>query len=384
MLLQLAALSILAHGISAQTWRLTQHFGGPQFFDGFQYVENATDPANNFGNIRTIGESSPFRSRMTYVDSNGRAIIKVDDETVGNPLDTEFGRNSIYLKSREPMTFGSLIVVDLEHIPYGCSVWPGLFTQGENWPEGGELDLIEGVNLQPRNQYALHTDPDHRCRHTATGEQQTGTTTFAECTADGIDNRGCTVQEASPRSFGSSFAGGAYALAWDEQGIRMWFFERGTLPTGIDNDPDPSQWPTPSAFYPASGCDPRTAFGPQVLTIAINICGKWALPAFGETCGSVASQCVDMVRDPANYRNAYWEINYISIYTSSSSSATPTNTSSTSGPRNTGSAASDSTPNEPQNDGNNAGVSLNEVRLWRYMMTVASLALVPTIAAGLL
>ncbi|KAK7037301.1 hypothetical protein VNI00_011292 [Paramarasmius palmivorus] len=383
MSLRLAVLAILAHSTFAQTWHLSQDFSGPTFFDGFNYIENVTDPSQNVGTIHTIGESSPLKSKMTFVDGNGRAIVKVDNETVGNPQDNEFGRNTIYLKSKQPMKFGSLLVADMNHIPYGCSVWPGLFTQGANWPQGGEFDLVEGINLQAKNQYALHTDRSHTCEQKATSDQQTGTTTFGDCGSDGNNNRGCTVQEASSKSLGSSFAGGAYALAWDEQGVRTWFFERGSLPTGIDTNPDPSKWPEPSAFYPASGCDPKAAFADQVITLAINICGNWAVAAFGETCSSVASQCVDLVRNPANYNNAYWEFNYIRVYTSdgtstntNSGSSTPTKTGSTSSTR---ASTSASAPASSQSGGSNVGVSLKEHGLLRNMVAISALILVPAI-----
>lgn len=59
-------------------------------------------------------------------------------------------------------------------------------------------------------------------------------------------------------------------MQWDTNGISAWFFERANVPSDVsatNNNPDPTTWPKPSAFYPASGCDPTTAFGPQIITI---------------------------------------------------------------------------------------------------------------------
>jgi hypothetical protein len=30
--------------------------------------------------------------------------------------------------------------------------------EGSNWPQGGEIDIMEGINLQTTDQIALHTE----------------------------------------------------------------------------------------------------------------------------------------------------------------------------------------------------------------------------------
>lgn len=42
-------------------------------------------------------------------------------------------------------------------MPEGCATWPAYWMCGENWPNNGEIDIIEGVNLQSTNSYTLHT-----------------------------------------------------------------------------------------------------------------------------------------------------------------------------------------------------------------------------------
>ena len=146
--------------------------------------------------------------------------------------------------------------------------------KGENWPQNGEIDIVENVNQATLNQYSLHTAST--CDQPVNVQSnQTGTTSSANCTVvPSLDiNTGCIVQETQQNSFGAGFAsagGGVYAMQWNTEGISMWFFSRSNVPSGItatNNNPDPTTWGKPSAFYPASDCDPTKAFGPQFITI---------------------------------------------------------------------------------------------------------------------
>ncbi len=43
---------------------------------------------------------------------------------------------------------GGLFIADFERMPFGCSLWPAYWSVGPNWPNGGEIDILEGANLQ--------------------------------------------------------------------------------------------------------------------------------------------------------------------------------------------------------------------------------------------
>ena len=94
-------------------------------------------------------------------------------------------------------------------------VWPSFWTKGINWPAGGEIDVIEAVNLMTYNQMALHTSTG--CTQ-ATGVNQSGATSDTDCGT----TSGCTVAEQQPNSFGAGFAsagGGVWATQFDSSGI---------------------------------------------------------------------------------------------------------------------------------------------------------------------
>lgn len=105
------------------------------------------------------------------------------------------------------------------HLPYGCAVWPGFWTKGPNWPQGGEIDIMEQVNLAPANQMTLHTSAG--CTQ-ASGAQQLGKTVGTDCSAGPDGATGCSVAEAQPNSFGEGFAangGGVWATQFDATGV---------------------------------------------------------------------------------------------------------------------------------------------------------------------
>ena len=55
------------------------------------------------------------------------------------------GRDSIRITSWKAYE-DSVIVLDLEHMPEGCSTWPAFWTLSKAgpWPRGGEIDIVEG------------------------------------------------------------------------------------------------------------------------------------------------------------------------------------------------------------------------------------------------
>lgn len=163
---------------------------------------------------------------------------------------------------------------------------------------------------------------------------ETGNLVSTDCYNVTNGNSGCVVADSSTNSYGAPFAsngGGVFATLWTDDGISIWFFERGNIPADVPTDsPDPSGWGTPAAFYPSSTCDMQTYFAPQNLVIVrhlffqhpstvliifmqdIDICGSLALAEFNQTC---SGNCEDLFLDPSNYDDAYFELSYVRVFT---------------------------------------------------------------------
>ena len=70
--------------------------------------------------------------QLAFVNDAGNVVLRVDNVT-NNPNpgpDSTFGRNTVMVISNDPIDIGTLLVADIAHIPFGCSVWPAFWTLG--------------------------------------------------------------------------------------------------------------------------------------------------------------------------------------------------------------------------------------------------------------
>lgn len=116
-------------------------------------------------------------------------------------------------------TFSPPIGLTHEH---SQQVWPSFWTKGTGvaWPNGGEIDIIEAINLMNNNQYVVHTSPGCTLDPSA---KHTGNILGTSCS----QGSGCVVAETKANSYGAGFAqagGGVYATQLDAFGIYMWFW----------------------------------------------------------------------------------------------------------------------------------------------------------------
>ncbi|KAF8886573.1 glycoside hydrolase family 16 protein [Infundibulicybe gibba] len=323
----LALFLLLPLLLAARAYDIMRDYSGKTFFTGWDFYgqyDNLT-----LGDVVWLNRADAFAQGLAYVNSAGNAVLKVDNTHDVQPLQK---RNSVRITTQQAYAVGSLWITDMLHIPFGCSVWPAFWTKGPTWPDNGEIDIMEAINLMDHNQMALHTTPG--CMHAAAPNQM-GLSGELDCSTPS----GCLVAETAPNSYGRGFAnagGGVFAAQFDVAGCRsIWFWSRPNVPASItqatsSSGMDVSQWGPPSASFPAAGCNITQFFTPQNLVLDITLCGIWAglpqtyLPACGASGPTGICYNDNVVGPGSRYTDAFFEIKYVRAYTTGGPAPTPT------------------------------------------------------------
>ncbi|TCD70340.1 hypothetical protein EIP91_003969 [Steccherinum ochraceum] len=310
----------------AAHFTIKDSYMGHNFFDGWKW-ETLNDPTH--GRVNYVDQYTAKQSNLSYA-TDSKFVMRADAFDKVDP--NARGRDSVRITSYNAYD-ESVIVLDLQHMPEGCSTWPAFWSLSQKgpWPNGGEIDFIEGVNLASRNLASLHTTP--QCTM-PDGRQQSGQPTSTNCDSNLNYNQGCGVSFAKPASYGSPFnalGGGYYAIVRTSDAVRIWFWSRNeaTIPADVSNPsqdllsgqdhiyPDDS-WGTPEAVFPLGEdgmCDYEKHFDPHALVFDLTFCGDWAGTVYSNDCGDNCEAFVN--NNPSAFENAYWEINSLRIYTPS-------------------------------------------------------------------
>ncbi|EJD03023.1 glycoside hydrolase family 16 protein [Fomitiporia mediterranea MF3/22] len=304
-------LLFLAPSVLAQ-FNLRDTFIGDGFFSGFRW-ETFDDPSH--GRVNYVDQQTAIAEGLSYVDGS-TFFMRADDTTVLD-ASTPRGRNSVRITSLNSYT-DAVIVLDVQHMPEGCATWPAFWTMTTNmgaWPAGGEIDIVEGVNLQTQNLAALHTSAG--CTMPATRSPGS-----LDCDAFAGIMQGCTTNFAKPNSFGSalnSVGGGWFALKrTDAAGAAVYFWPRNdpSVPAEVASGAatvNPDGWGEPEALFPTDTCNWPQFFDAHNIIFDLTFCGDWAGTPF--LCGG-ASTCNDYVdANPTSFQNAFWQINALRVYT---------------------------------------------------------------------
>jgi hypothetical protein len=256
------------HINAAATYYQVDSYSASNFFSSFNFY-TGSDPTHGYVNY----QSQSSASGMGLINTNNNQIYMGVDSTTYNPSSP--GRASVRVSSNKAYTHG-LFIADIAHMPGSiCGVWPAFWLFGPNWPNNGEIDVIEGVNLAGTDTITLHTAPG--CYINTAGSQGGTVLQDSNCNSNN-GNNGCGVTTTTPNAYGNNFnniGGGVYAMQWESSGIYVWFFPRGNIPADITNgNPVTGNWGLPIvAFNGGSGCNIDSFFGNNNIVFDTTFCG---------------------------------------------------------------------------------------------------------------
>ncbi|KAG1812963.1 glycoside hydrolase family 16 protein [Suillus subaureus] len=273
-------------------------YQGKAFFNDWDFY-TGSDPTG--GNVIYQNKSAAESKKLAYINSSDYSTVLAVDST--STVAAGGDRDSVRITSQNSYN-GGLFVMDASKMPVGCSTWPSFWTVGPDWPYGGEIDIVEGINDQAKNQMTLHSGTNHTCTiDTDDSDEFTGSVLSSNCYSTETSDSGCSIMDNSTTSFAYGFnnaGGGVFALLWDNStGMSMWHFARDDIPDDLTAQvPMPSTWGTPSWF---------------LMVIDTTICGNWAGGSAYSKSGC-SGKCTDMVANASNYVDAKWVINYVAVY----------------------------------------------------------------------
>lgn len=251
---------------------------------------------------------------------NKQLVLKLGD--VGDSGCSQAGTNqciqSIKYQSTFKLSPNTMIVLKASQIPHALALWPAwwLSVQPNDWPQGGEIDIIESVNAEPTgNLCSLHTGPNCDIPNAA---KNGSSHTSSNCN-DNNGYDGCGVSH--PNHLSSER--GTYAMVWvvdkskNEGSIKFYWWDYGDTnadsDTGPNGDlPDNSKWGDNlyGNFVLDSSCTPDH-FSEQNVILNTEVCGNWAGTVFPSGGQSACSEYVKKINpsDPSTQ----WHIDHIRI-----------------------------------------------------------------------
>ncbi|KDN37375.1 glycoside hydrolase family 16 protein [Tilletiaria anomala UBC 951] len=306
------------HSLEKRGYRLSSKWESPSSILANFVFSTMDDPSGGY--VQYVNKSVALANNMFGTGTNGGLKFGADMKQVGG------ARRSIRLESVARYGQG-LYIFDISHMPTGCGTWPAVwtYTGSDDWPYGGEVDILEGVNgvTSAPNAPSMHTGPN--CTMPNSNSGMTGSRVHYDCnSANGAnDNNGCTAKMTDQTiSYGYRFnqnQGGVYAYQRDSSDLKIWFWSSQDAPAGTKRDDarsvDVTTWGNPSVSFPfTSTCSASHLNDNQIITMNLDFCGgyvagRWAT----DGCSAVASDCNTYVSNTPN-PEAYFDINAIKIY----------------------------------------------------------------------
>jgi hypothetical protein len=338
------------HTNKSGKYMLTDDLTYKNFFPAFDFFSD-DDPTKGFVKYQNQ-EDAIKQGLVGYLEDTKSVFMGVDYANKAT-----VGRASVRLESKKSWNYG-LLIADIRHMPSSqCGTWPAfwLLSSSVEWPKGGEIDILEGVNDYQSNSVTLHTSKGCIIDNSTAAEGGfgaiggdtnapfTGLMSTDDCDVAAPDqekNVGCSIHAPDTTSdirsgggsgssensgaallpsYGTEFneaQGGVYAIEWTVTGITVWFFPRDS-PGFTENfssnttTPEPSIWGTPMAHFGGSGCDFSERFKDLQIIFNTAFCGEWAGAEWDKSCAKKTgvATCNEYVREnPEVFKEAYWEV----------------------------------------------------------------------------
>lgn len=334
-----ASTGAFAQGNGTSAYILKDDLSYNNFFSNFDFY-SGPDPTQGFVQYQT--KDAAIDSELVGYFEDTESIFLGVDYKEKDPK----GRKSVRVESTKTWNQG-LLVADIRHMPDStCGSWPAYWLLGQqtvgtdDWPKGGEIDLLEGVNLDTVAAVTLHTSEGCVVNNATSGIQGQvsseaaafmGSMSTSNCdvAAEGQGkNVGCSIKAPELQAkngmatYGTEFnnaGGGVYAMEWTDTSIAVWFIPRdsATYKSNFGSQAatqslDPSTFGTPLAKFQGQGCDFTERFKNMRIIFDTTFCGEWAGKVWEEsTCAAKtgAATCQEYVQNnPEVFADAYWEI----------------------------------------------------------------------------
>jgi len=307
--------------------QLTDNFVPNNFFNNFNF-ETANDPTHGYVNY--VDQSTAQSKGYIQANASNDLLVPGFAVYIGcdhSNISSGRGRDSVRLSSKKTWNQG-VFIIDLSHMPTGCGTWPAYWTVGPNWPNGGEVDVIEGVNVMVNDATTLHTNAgcdqshtptDSFSGHWGTGSQNNPADNCDVNAGDQYSNQGCSIIPGVSNTYGTGFnnaKGGVYAHLWDPAvGIKAWFWTRSQIPADVTSGkPNPDGWGKPYAYFMFGQYCSSNHFANHNIVFDLTFCGDWAGNNFANDCPGKGSCNSYVQNNPTAFNEAYWNINYLKVY----------------------------------------------------------------------
>jgi len=309
---------------------------GKSFFDEWDF--DTTD-ANN-GAVQYLPRDQAGSLAQAF---SSHAVIRTGSKS------NYLKRQSVKLRSKRRYTH-FLTAMRFTHVPFGRGVWPSFWTTGDNWPNKGELDILEYA-CEDQGKMSFHAGTGaNKCKLDPSLLNKPGCPAFPDangmgydCTTQYPEKLGCAPYKAGmPRFTGEQWAQnpGVIAAEYTQSYIKVFWFPEPEIPSDFASDaPKPDTWDKwIVSYYPFADSEAKNPgsctapFRDQQVILQIELCGDWASKVFGSYAKAPTCQdslyshagdcCTQFIWDSANdeylRERAYFNISWVKVYTESS------------------------------------------------------------------